>query len=152
VIAGADSIEDMALLRRSAMGRLFTGIRAPSTLRTVLRTCTFGHVRQLGAVAFRLLINLGHVALLILGTDQLAYVDIDDTVKPTYGYAKQGAGRGYSGVKDLNALIGVVSMPGSAPLITGARLRRGQTNSAKARTGSSPTPCSPPRPPARPAC
>jgi len=34
-------------------------------------------------------------------------VDIDDTVRRTYGYAKQGAGRGYTGVKGLNALLAV---------------------------------------------
>jgi hypothetical protein len=32
--AGADSIDDMALLRHGAMKRLFTGVRAPSTLGT----------------------------------------------------------------------------------------------------------------------
>ncbi len=131
MIAGADSIQDMALLRHSAMGRLFTGVRAPSTLGTFLRTFTFGHVRQLDAVASRLLINLSHAAPLLPGAEELAYVDIDDTVKPTYGYAKEGAGRGYSGVKGLNALLGIVSTLGSAPVITGVRLRRGQTNSAK---------------------
>src|SRR3954465_8626459 len=31
--AGADSIDDMALLRHGGMGRVFTGARAPSTLR-----------------------------------------------------------------------------------------------------------------------
>jgi len=52
--AGADSIEDMALLRHGAMSRLFTGARAPSTLvGTFLRSFTFGHVRQLDAVASR---------------------------------------------------------------------------------------------------
>ncbi len=131
MIAGADSIEDMALLRHGAMGRLFTGVRAPSTLGTFLRTFTFGHVRQLDAVASRLLINLSKASPLLPGADELAYVDIDDTVKPTYGYAKEGAGHGYSGIKGLNALRGIVSTPGSAPVITGARLRRGQTNSAK---------------------
>lgn len=131
MIAGADSIDDMALLRHGAMGRLFTGVRAPSTLGTFLRAFTFGHVRQLDAVASRLLINLCRQAPLLPGASELAYVDIDDTVKPTYGYAKQGAGRGYSGVKGLNALLGIVSTPGSAPVITGARLRRGQSNSAK---------------------
>ena len=131
MIAGADSIEDMALLRHGAMDRLFTGGRAPSTLGTFLRTFTFGHVRQLDAVASRLLINLSKQAPLLPGANKLAYVDIDDTVKPTYGYAKEGAGRGYSGVKGLNALLGIVSTPGSAPVITGARLRRGQSNSAK---------------------
>jgi hypothetical protein len=58
-------------------------------------------------------------------------VDIDDTVKPTYGYAKEGARRGCSGTKGLNALIGILSTPGSAPVITAERLRRGQTNIAK---------------------
>ncbi|WP_433603054.1 hypothetical protein ACQPXH_15645 [Nocardia sp. CA-135953] len=30
------------------------------------------------------------------GADQIAYVDIDDTIRRTYGYAEQGAGIGYS--------------------------------------------------------
>jgi len=93
MIAGADSIDDMALLRHGAMSRMFTGVRAPSTLGTFLRSFTFGHVRQLDAVASRLLINLAGQAPLLPGADQLAYVDVDDTLKQTYGYAKQGAGR-----------------------------------------------------------
>src|ERR1035437_4385930 len=47
MVAGADSIDDMDLLRHGGMGRLFTGVRAPSTLGTFLRSFTFGHVRQL---------------------------------------------------------------------------------------------------------
>jgi hypothetical protein len=131
MIAGADSIDDMALLRHGAMGRLFTGVRAPSTLGTFLRSFKFGHVRQLDAVASRLLINLCAQAPLLAGADELAYVDIDDTVRQTYGYAKQGAGRGYTGVKGLNALLGIISTPTSAPVIAAARLRKGSTNSAK---------------------
>jgi len=131
MIAGADSIEDMGLLRHGAMGRLFTGVRAPSTLGTFLRTFTFGHVRQLDAVASRLLINLCAQAPLLPGAHQLTYVDIDDTVKPTFGYAKQGAGRGYTGVKGLNVLLAVISTPISRPVIAAARLRKGSTNSAK---------------------
>jgi len=92
MIAGADSIEDMDLLRHGAMGRLFTGVRAPSTLGTFLHTVTFGHVRQLDAVASRLLINLCASAPLPPGAHELTYVDVDDTVKSTFGYAKQGAG------------------------------------------------------------
>ena len=51
MVAGADSIEDMALLRHGAMGKVFTGAYAPSTLGSFLRSFTFGHVRQLDAVA-----------------------------------------------------------------------------------------------------
>jgi len=129
--AGADSIDDMDLLRRGGMDRLFGGVRAPSTLGTFLRTFTFGHVRQLDAVASRLLINLAGQAPLLPGAAELAYVDVDDTVRQTYGYAKQGAGRGYTGVKGLNALLAIVSTPLSAPVIVAARLRKGSAASPR---------------------
>ncbi len=32
--------------------------------------------------------------------EQLVFVDINDTVRHTYGYAKQGSGRAHTGVKD----------------------------------------------------
>ena len=131
MVAGADSIDDMALLRHGAMSRLFTGVRAPSTLGSFLRAFSFGHVRQLDAVASRVLIGLAGHAPLLPGAAELAYVDIDDTVKQTYGYAKQGAGRGYTGVKGLNAVLAIVSTPSSAPVIAAARLRKGSTNSAR---------------------
>jgi hypothetical protein len=131
MVAGADSIDDMALLRHGGMDRLFDGVRAPSTLGTFLRTFTFGHVRQLDAVASRLLVNLAGYTPLLVGADELAYLDIDDTVRQTYGYAKQGAGRGYSGAKGLNALIAIVSTTSSSPVIAAARLRKGSTNSTK---------------------
>ena len=131
MVAGADSIDDMDLLRHGAMRKLFTGVRAPSTLGTFLRAFTFGHVRQLDAVASRLLIDLAGRAPLLPGADRLAYVDVDDTLRQTYGYAKQGAGRGYTGVKGLNALLAIVSTPSSAPVIAAARLRKGGANSAR---------------------
>ena len=55
MVAGADSIGDMDLLRHGGMPRLFQGLRAPSTLGTFLRTFTFGHVRQLDSIAVSLL-------------------------------------------------------------------------------------------------
>jgi len=51
MVAGADSIDDMDLLRHGGMDRLFGGVRAPSTMGTFLRAFTFGHVRQLDSVA-----------------------------------------------------------------------------------------------------
>jgi hypothetical protein len=131
MVAGADSIEDMDLLRHGAMDRLFEDVRAPSTLGTFLRAFTFGHVRQLDAVAARLLAALAGQVPLLPGADRVAYVDVDDTVRATHGYLKQGAGFGYSGVNGLNALLGVVSTPTSAPVIAAARLRKGSTNSAR---------------------
>ena len=83
------------------------------------------------AVAARLLAGLADCTLVLAGADELAYIDVDDTVRQTYGYAKQGAGCGYTGVKGLNALIATVSTPSAAPVIAAARLRKGSTNSAK---------------------
>src|SRR3954451_7621614 len=131
MVAGADSIEDMDLLRQGAMDRLFIGVRAPSTLGTFLRVFTFGHVRQLDGVAARLFAQLAARTPLLPGAGEVAYGDIDDTVRATHGYLKQGAGFGYSGVNGLNALLGVVSTPMSAPVIAAARLRKGSTNSAR---------------------
>jgi Transposase DDE domain group 1 len=131
MVAGADSIEDMDLLRHGAMDRLFAGVRAPSTLGAFLRAFTFGHVRQLDAVAARFLARLAAETPLLPGAGRVAYVDIDDTVRATHGYAKQGAGFGYSGVRGLNALLGVVSTPTAAPVLAAARLRKGSTNSAR---------------------
>ena len=109
MVAGADSIADMAVLRHGAMGRLFTGVRAPSTLGTFLRAFRFGHVRQLDAVAARFLTGLTRHAPLVSSAAEVTYVDIDDTIRSTYGYAKQGTGYGYSGVKGLNALLATAS-------------------------------------------
>ena len=58
MVAGADSIDDMALLRHGGMGRVFARAYAPSTLGSFLRAFTFGHVRQLDAIASRFLIAL----------------------------------------------------------------------------------------------
>ena len=131
MVAGADSITDLDLLRHGGMRRLFGGVRAPSTLGTFLRAFTFGHVRQLDAVAARLLPALARWAPLLPGADQIAYLDVDDTVRETHGYAKQGAGRGYTGVNGLNVLLATLSTLGSVPLIAAARLRRGGTNSLR---------------------
>src|SRR6478609_235419 len=117
MVAGADSIKDMDVLRHGGMGRLFTGIYAPSTLGSFLRSFAFGHVRQLDAVAAR--------TPLLPDAGRIAYLDVDDTIRATYGYAKQGAGYGYSGVKGLNALIAALSTPASAPVIVATRLRNG---------------------------
>src|SRR4051794_15258409 len=100
MVAGADSIDDMALLRHRGMGRVFEHAYAPSTLGSFLRAFTFDHVRQLDAVASRFLTRLGEQAPLIAAgqrSTQPVMVDIDDTIIEVHGYAKQGSGYGYSG-------------------------------------------------------
>ena len=108
MVAGADSIEGMALLRHGGMAR-FTGLSAPSTLGSFLRTFAFGHVRQLDAVAARIVSDLAGRTPVLPDAERIAYLDVDDTIRATYRYAKQGAGYGYSGIKGLNALLAVLS-------------------------------------------
>jgi hypothetical protein len=131
MVAGADSVADMDLLRHGGMPRLFVEVRAPSTLGTFLRAFAFGHVRQLDAVAARLLTGLAQHAPIINAGEPITYLDIDDTIRSTFGYAKQGAGYGYSGVKGLNALLATVSSASAAPVIVATRLRKGSANSAR---------------------
>ena len=132
MLAGADSIDDMDLLRHGGMGRLFDRTYAPSTLGSFLREFRFGHVRQLDAVASRVLGNLtGDSPLLQARAGERVMVDMDDTIIEVHGYKKQGAGFGYSGVRGLNALIATASTSSSAPVILGQRLRQGKTGSPK---------------------
>jgi len=131
MVAGADSISDMGLLRHGGMNRLFTDVRAPSTLGTFLRVFTFGHVSQLDAVAARLLGRLAVATPILAGADQVAFVDMDDIVRQTYGYAKQSTGRGYTGINGLNALLATISTPRSAPVVAATRLRKGSRNSVR---------------------
>ena len=83
MVAGADGISDMDLLRHGGMGRLVDEVRAPSTLGTFLRLFSFGHVRQLDAVAAGFLARLAVETPVLSGARQVAFVDVDDTVRAT---------------------------------------------------------------------
>src|SRR5215213_9727476 len=131
--AGADSIDDMALLRHGGMGKVFTAAYAPSTLGSFLRAFTFGHVRQVDAVASRFLVNLAEHTQLLDAPDSTGtvLVDLDDTIVEVHGYQKQGAAFGYSGVRGLNALLATVSTDQVAPVIAAQRLRKGSVGSPR---------------------
>jgi hypothetical protein len=136
--AGADSIDDMGLLRHGAMGVLFGGIRAPSTLGSFVRAFTWGNVLQLQKVHREFLAELARRTPLLPGADVLAFVDIDSQQKRVYGHAKQGAAFGFTKiqgkgllVRGLNVLATSVCTPLAAPVIAGTRLRGGNASSAR---------------------
>jgi hypothetical protein len=140
--AGADSIDDMDLLRHGALPDLFGGIRAPSTLGSHLRSFTWGNVRQLEVVNRLLLGELARRAPLLPGKDTLAFLDIDAMQKRVYGHQKQGAGFGHTKiqgksllVRGLNALAATICTPLGAPVIAATRLRGGTANSARGAAG-----------------
>jgi hypothetical protein len=136
--AGADSIDDMDLLRHGAMPLLFGGVRAPSTLGSHLRCYTWGNVAQLEKAGREFLIALAGRAPLLPGAGTLAFIDIDSMQRRVYGHHKQGARFGHTKiqgksllVRGLNALAATVSTPLSAPVITATRLRGGNAASAR---------------------
>lgn len=131
--AGADSIDDMDLVRHGGMSTLFDRIYAPSTLGSFLRAFTFGHVRQLDAIASRFLVGLAAQAPALAPATSSNYVfaDVDDTIIEVHGHKKQGSGFGYSKVRGLNALLATVTTPESAPVVVAQRLRRGSCGSPR---------------------
>jgi hypothetical protein len=136
--AGADSIDDLDVIRQGGMQRLFGGVYAPSTLGSFLRAFTHGHVLQLAAVLRAMLINLAHHTPLLRGTDQLTFVDIDSLLRRVYGHQKRGARFGPAKVggyqlllRGLSPLVATISTRLAAPVIAAIRLRGGNAGSAR---------------------
>uniref|UniRef100_UPI0021F3BB51 IS1380 family transposase n=1 Tax=Mycobacterium pseudoshottsii TaxID=265949 RepID=UPI0021F3BB51 len=136
--AGADSIDDLDVVRSGGMKTLFGGVYAPSTIGTLLREFTFGHARQLESVLREHLAALCGRVDLLPGADGRAFIDIDSLLRPVYGHAKQGASYGHTKIagrqilrKGLSPLITTISTDHGAPVIAGARLRAGKANSGK---------------------
>ncbi|QYL15582.1 IS1380 family transposase [Mycolicibacterium pallens] len=136
--AGADGIDDLDIVRSGGMKTLFDGVYAPSTIGTLLREFTFGHARQLESVLREHLAELYRRVDLLPGAEERVFIDVDSLLRPVYGHAKQGASYGHTKIagkqilrKGLSPLITTISTATAAPVITGARLRAGKTNSGK---------------------
>jgi hypothetical protein len=136
--AGADSIDDLDVVRSGGMKTLFGAVYAPSTIGTLLREFSFGHARQLESVLGHHLARLCDRVDLLPGADVRAFIDIDSLLRPVYGHAKQGASYGHTKIagkqvlrKGLSPLAATISTETAAPVIAGMRLRAGKTNSGK---------------------
>ena len=93
MLAGATHIDHVGMLRAGRTGRVL-GFRpmAPSTVGSFRRTFTFGHVRQLEAVASR---TLARAWGLGAGPGKAPLVvDVDSTICEVHGKQKQGAAYG----------------------------------------------------------
>lgn len=136
--AGADSIDDVDVLRAGGMKTVFDRVYAPSTIGTLLREFTFGHARQLESVLAGHLSRLCQRVDLLPGAHERAFIDIDSLLRPVYGHAKQGASYGHTKIagkqilrKGLSPLATTISTDTAAPVIAGMRLRAGKAGSAK---------------------
>jgi hypothetical protein len=139
--AGADSIDDLDVIRSGGMKQLFGGVYACATLGIFLREFSHGHVRQLAAVLRRLLVALAARTPLLPGIGDRAYIDIDSLLRPVYGKAKQGASFGHTKIagknilrRGLSPLAVTISTELAAPVLAGVRLRAGKAGSSRGAT------------------
>jgi hypothetical protein len=133
---GADSIDDLDLVRAGGHTRLFDRVYAPATIGQTLREFTTGHVRQLNAVMTRTLPAMCARAGLLPTDGARVFVDIDSLLRPVYGYQKQGGSYGHAKIagrellrRGLSPLIATVRAPGHPPVIANAWLRAGRAAS-----------------------
>jgi hypothetical protein len=127
MLAGATHIDHVDVLRAGATQSVLSfRVMAPSTIETFLRTFTFGFVRQLDAVAARLLAN-SWAAGAGPGSDGLV-IDLDSTVCEVHGHAKQGAEYGYTRCLGYHPLVATRAGTGE---ILFSRMRKGSAGSSR---------------------
>jgi hypothetical protein len=128
MLAGADSIDDMDVLRAGSTGMILGHrVMAPSTLGTFLRAFTFGHVRQLDRVLDQTLAR-AWAAGAGPGDGIPLVVDIDSFVGEVHGYQKQGASYGYTHKLGYHPILAVRADTGEVLHI---RNRKGKANTQR---------------------
>ena len=123
LLTGADSIDDLNMIRAGGMKRLFGEVYAPATLGILLREFTHGHTRQLSTVLRGYLLALTRRTGVLGGIEERAVVDIDSLLRPVYGHAKQGASFGHTRIANRQVL-----RKGLSPLATTISTARTRVN------------------------
>lgn len=127
IATGADSIDDTDVLRSGGTGALLGHkAMAPSTLGTFLRAFTFGHVRQLDRVLGEAIERAWAMGA-GPGAKRLV-IDIDSFLGEAKGALKQGASRGYTGVRGYHPLLATRAGTGE---VLHARARKGAAASGR---------------------
>ena len=138
MVAGADSIDDLDVVRHGGMASMFAAVYAPSTLGSFLREFTHGHVRQVQSAGREMLLQLAVRTPVLAGADQVTFVDVDSMLRRCYGKKKQGVSFGHAKVggydvrlRGYNPLIATLSTLEAAPVVAATRLRAGNAGSAR---------------------
>jgi len=125
MVAGASHIDHANVLRAGKSAEVLPHqVMAPSTLGTFLRAFTFGHLRQLEAVAGEALARAWRAT----GAPERLVVDIDSTVCEVAGKKKAGAAYGYTKVLGYHPLLATRADTGE---VLHARMRKGSANTAR---------------------
>jgi Transposase DDE domain group 1 len=138
MVAGADSIDDLDVVRHGGMAQLFGSVYAPSTVGEFLRAFTHGHVRQLQSVSRQFLVQLASRTSLLPGAGAVTFIDVDSLLRRVYGKKKHGVGFGHAKVggyqvllRGYHPLVATISTPDAAPVIAATQLRAGNAASAR---------------------
>jgi hypothetical protein len=127
LVVGGTCIDDADVLRAGSTAAVLSHrVMAPSTLGTFLRGFTFGHVRQLDAVAEQLLTRAW--ALGAGPGDAPMTIDIDSTICEVHGTHKQGASYGYTHVLGYHPLLATRADTGE---VLHGRFRKGSANTQR---------------------
>lgn len=127
MIAGGTHIDHINMLRAGATQTVLPfRVMAPSTIGTFLRTFTFGFVRQLDAVASRLLANAWAAGAGPGDADMV--IDLDSTICEVHGHAKQGAAYGYTKRLGYHPVVATRADTGE---ILFSRMRKGSAGSSR---------------------
>ena len=128
MLAGGDSIDDVAVLRAGAAGSLFDGTRAPSTVGSWLRAHKWSNVRQLDAISRELLARLWAAGAGPADLTAPLTIDLDSTIVEVHGRAKQGAAFGYTKVRGYHPQLATCAQTGQVLM---SRLRGGSAGAAR---------------------
>jgi len=128
MLAGGDSIDDTARLRSGAAGELFDATRAPSTIGSWLRAHKWSNVRQHDAVSRELLARLWAAGAGPVDLAAPLTIDLDSSIVPVYGRAKQGAAFGYTKVRGYHPQFATCAQTG---MVLFSRLRGGSAGAAR---------------------
>jgi len=133
VLAGAEFIDGCDVLRAgSTSAVLGHAVAAPSTIGTFLRSFSWGHARQLDAVAGETLARAWAAGA---GPDLAGEftIDVDSSIHETYGLQKEGGSRfGYTQVRGYHPLYAFAGADGE---VLHSRLRGGNSHTARGADG-----------------
>ena len=126
VVGGTCTLDADVLRSGSSASVLSHRVMAPSTLGTFLREFTFGHVRQLDAVAEQLMTRAWGLGA---GPGETPMtIDIDSTICEVHGSHKHGASYGYTRVLGYHPLLATRADTGETLHV---RFRKGSANTQR---------------------
>jgi len=128
IVAGATHIDHVDILRAGSTRRVLPfRVMAPSTIGTFLRAFSFGHVRQLDAVADRVLARAWTLGAGPASGDPLV-IDVDSTIAEVHGKQKHGAAYGYTKALGYHPLLATLAGTGE---VLHVGMRKGSAGSAR---------------------